>query len=128
MKQFSCIFVWIVLDFHKIGGFHILPLLLLSRHVGLRWRTADLIATLTQNNPYCQNAVLDAKLLPLLMKLLDDATEDEQVRVKALYALSCKLHLCHCKIFSSQNAFLMPSYSLLHECFLLSRLSHVVRM
>jgi len=77
-------------DFHRIGGFHILPLLLSSRHAELRWRTADLIATLTQNNPYCQTAVLDGKLLPLLIKLLDDGSEDERVRVKALYALSCK--------------------------------------
>jgi len=67
-----------------------LPLLLKSRHVELRWRSSDLIATLTQNNPYCQNAVVEANLLPLLVKLLDDASEDEQVRVKALYAISCK--------------------------------------
>jgi len=87
-----CKFVCIISDFHKIGGFHILPLLLSSRHAELRWRTADLIATLTQNNPYCQNAVLEVNLLPLLLKLLDDALEDEQVRIKALYAVSCKLH------------------------------------
>lgn len=76
-------------DFHRIGGFHILPLLLSSRHAELRWRAAELIATLTQNNRYCQNAVLEVKLLPPLMKLLDNASEDEQVRVKALYAVSC---------------------------------------
>jgi len=84
--------VWIISDFHRIGGFHILPILLSSRHAELRWRAADLIATLTQNNPYCQRAVLEIKLLPRLIKLLDDASEDEHVRVKALYALSCKLH------------------------------------
>jgi len=89
--------VWNISDFHKIGGFHILPLLLTSRHAGLRWRAADLVATLTQNNAYCQNAVLELKLLPLLIKLLDDASEDEQVRVKALYAISCKL----CTIFTA---------------------------
>jgi len=69
-----------------------LPILLSSRHAGLRWRAADLVATLTQNNPYCQSAVLEVKLLPRLIKLLDDASEEEQVRVKALYALSCKPH------------------------------------
>jgi len=70
-----------------------LPLLLSSRHAELRWRSAELIATLTQNNPYCQNAVLEVKLLPLLVKLLDSALEDEQVRIKALYAVSCKLFI-----------------------------------
>jgi len=91
--------VWIISDFHRIGGFHILPLLLSSGHAELRWRAADLIATLTQNNPYCQNAVLEAKLLPMLVKLLDDASEDEQVRVKALYAVSCKLHTQYAHTF-----------------------------
>ena len=67
-----------------------LPILLSSEHAGLRWRTADLIATLTQNNLYCQSAVLEMKLLPRLIKLLDNASENAQVRVKALYALSCK--------------------------------------
>jgi hsp70-interacting protein len=76
-------------DFHKIGGFHVLAMLLKSSHPGLRWRTADLIATLTQNNPYCQQEVLKSNLLPLLVKLLDDSSEDDQVRIKALYALSC---------------------------------------
>jgi len=73
----------------------VLPLVLSSRHRGLRWRTAELIATLTQNNPYCQDAVVEARLLPLLIKLLDDASEDEQVRVKALYAVSCELNNIH---------------------------------
>jgi len=81
----------VISDFHRIGGFHILPSLLSSRHAELRWRAAELIATLTQNNPYCQSAVLEVKLLPQLMELLDNASEDEQVRVKALYAVSCKL-------------------------------------
>ena len=90
-----------IADFYRIGGFHVLPLVLSGRHAGLRWRTAELIATLTQNNPYCQNAVIEAKLLPSLIKLLDDATEDEQVRIKSLYAVSCEsktfIYNCHLK-------------------------------
>jgi hsp70-interacting protein len=56
---------------------------------GLRWRTAELIATLAQNNPTGQKAVLEAGLLPKLLLKVDSEQESELVRVKSLYAVSC---------------------------------------
>jgi hypothetical protein len=58
----------------------------------LRWRAAEIIAELTQNNPYCQERILEAGLLPVLLSLAD-VDHNQQVRIKALYALSCKLFL-----------------------------------
>lgn len=75
-------------DFHKIGGFCIFRLCLDSAHGSLRWRAAEIIAELTQNNPYCQERVLEAGLLPVLLSLVD-VDHNQQVRIKALYALSC---------------------------------------
>ncbi|XP_069683764.1 hsp70-binding protein 1 [Periplaneta americana] len=75
-------------DFHKIGGFCIFRPCLDSAHGSLRWRAAEIIAELTQNNPYCQERVLEAGLLPVLLSLVD-IDPNPQVRVKALYALSC---------------------------------------
>ncbi|XP_063216243.1 hsp70-binding protein 1-like [Bacillus rossius redtenbacheri] len=75
-------------DFHKIGGFSILPSCLNSPHVSVRWRTAQLVGELTQNNRYCQHHALEVGLLPALLSLLD-CDPDQVVRVKALYAVSC---------------------------------------
>lgn len=75
-------------DFHKIGGFCIFRPCLDSSHGSLRWRAAEIIAELTQNNPYCQERVLEAGLLPVLLSLVD-VDPVQQVRIKALYALSC---------------------------------------
>jgi hsp70-interacting protein len=80
------------LDFHKIGGFCIFRPCLDSPHGSLRWRAAEIIAELSQNNPYCQERVLEAGLLPVLLSLID-VDDNRQVRIKALYALSCKLFL-----------------------------------
>ncbi|KAJ8898504.1 hypothetical protein PR048_003864 [Dryococelus australis] len=74
-------------DFHKIGGFSILHACLNSPHASIRWRTAQLVAELTQNNPYCQHHVLEASLLPVLLSLLD-SDNSQMVRIKSLYALS----------------------------------------
>ncbi|XP_041365570.1 hsp70-binding protein 1-like isoform X1 [Gigantopelta aegis] len=76
------------IDFHKINGFQIFPIVLHHEEAELRSLGAELIAVLVQNNPYCQNAVLSANLLPLLLELLDK-DENSTVRVKALYAVSC---------------------------------------
>ena len=77
-------------DFHKIGGFALLPGLLGQPHAALRAGGAELIATLAQNNEYCQNALHEDKVLPLLLQRVDDEEENELVRTKALYAVSCK--------------------------------------
>jgi hsp70-interacting protein len=75
-------------DFHKIGGFFILIPCLNSPHDGVRWRCCQLIGTLTQNNPYCQQHVLNEDLLPILLKMLEN-DDCEESRIKALYAISC---------------------------------------
>lgn len=75
-------------DFYKIGGYALFNQLLNSSHSGFRWRTADLIATLAQNNPYSQQCLLDAGVFPSLIKMLEK-DEDETARVKAMYAISC---------------------------------------
>lgn len=77
-------------DFYKIGGFTIFGPCLNCNHSSLRWRTADIIAELTQNNPYCQEKVLEAGLMPILLNMVD-TDPSEQTRIKALYAVSCKL-------------------------------------
>lgn len=76
-------------DFHRVGGFTVLKSCLNSLHSGIRWRTAVLIAELTQNNPYCQEKILEAGLLPILLNMVD-CDPLELARVKSLYAVSCK--------------------------------------
>nr|CAG4641237.1 EOG090X0EEI [Eulimnadia texana] len=75
-------------DFHKIGGLAVLKPCLLSPHDEVRWRCGELIATLTQNNPYCQDFVLNEGVLPILLQLTENDT-CENARIKALYAVSC---------------------------------------
>ncbi|XP_013390817.1 hsp70-binding protein 1-like [Lingula anatina] len=75
-------------DFHKIGGYALLPHLLHNDSSDIRWRGAELIANLCQNNPYCQRAALEANLLPLLIDTLEKDSV-VLVKVKALYAMSC---------------------------------------
>ncbi|XP_059479988.1 hsp70-binding protein 1 [Neocloeon triangulifer] len=75
-------------DFHKIGGFTIFDPLLSSPHPCLRSKAANLIAEVTQNNVYCQSRI--THLFPKLLEMVRDDPEPE-VKVKALYALSCSL-------------------------------------
>lgn len=75
-------------DFYKIGGFSIFGPCLNSPHSGIRWRIANLIAELSQNNPFCQEKVLEAGYMPILLSMVDTDPHD-QARVKALYAVSC---------------------------------------
>ncbi|ESO97507.1 hypothetical protein LOTGIDRAFT_181506 [Lottia gigantea] len=76
------------IDFHKIGGFEILPQLLNHEESELRWNCLEVIAEIVQNNPYCQKAVLEHGLMPVLLKMLD-TDSNNTVKTKALYALSC---------------------------------------
>lgn len=80
---------FLVPDFHKMGGFDVLVSCLKSSHTSLQWRTAELIAELNQNNPYCQSHSLSSGLLRILLEMVDNGAS-EAVRVKALYAVSCK--------------------------------------
>lgn len=77
-------------NFYKIGGFAVLTPCLNSSHSSIRWRTADVIGELAQNNPFCQAKILETEsLLPMLLSMIDEDPSD-QTRVKALYAVSCK--------------------------------------
>ncbi|CAL1681488.1 unnamed protein product [Lasius platythorax] len=75
-------------DFYKIGGFAIFRPCLNSSHGNIRWRIADIIAELAQNNPFCQDKLLEAGVFPVLLSMID-ADPSEQARIKALYAVSC---------------------------------------
>ncbi|KAF3428909.1 hypothetical protein E2986_03637 [Frieseomelitta varia] len=75
-------------DFYKIGGFSIFGPCLNSPHSSIRWRAADLIAELAQNNPFCQERFLETGLFPTLLNMIDTDSV-ETVRIKALYAVSC---------------------------------------
>ncbi|XP_015114402.1 hsp70-binding protein 1 isoform X2 [Diachasma alloeum] len=75
-------------DFYKIGGFSIFGPCLNSPHASIRWKAADIIAELTQNNPFCQNKILEMGLMPILLGMVDSDPSD-QARIKSLYAVSC---------------------------------------
>nr|UST29469.1 hsp70 [Haliclona caerulea] len=74
-------------DLHKIGGFPVVAKYLKDTQSELRWRAADVLAVVAQNNPYSQTALTDMGVMPTLLQLLDNDPAD-QVRIKALYALS----------------------------------------
>lgn len=58
-----------------------------SPHPKIRAAGCELLAVLSQHNPYCQQVVLDNEFVPKLLSLLEK-DDDNQVAVKALYALS----------------------------------------
>lgn len=76
-------------DFYKIGGFSIFGPCLNSPHSCIRWRAADVIAELAQNNPFCQERFLETGLFPVLLNMIDTDPADT-AKIKALYAVSCK--------------------------------------
>lgn len=76
-------------DFHKIGGFMTLYPCLKCKHPRIRAGGCELLAVLCQNNPYCQQIVLDNEFIPMLLGLVEK-DEDRTVVVKALYALGSK--------------------------------------
>ena len=75
-------------DFYKIGGFSIFGPCLNSPHSCIRWRAADVIAELAQNNPFCQERFLETGLFPILLNMIDTDPADT-AKIKALYAVSC---------------------------------------
>ena len=76
-------------DLHKIGGFDLFPTLLQDSEEDVRANACSVIATVVQNNPYCQTEALKLGLLSQLLNLLDK-DDSIKVKVKALYAVSCK--------------------------------------
>lgn len=57
----------------------------------LRWRTTNLIGICSQNVPFVQETVLGFGAVSVLLKLLDLDSSDT-VRIKALFAISCKCY------------------------------------
>lgn len=88
-----CEHIDFAIDFHKIGGFAIFSQCIASPEAEIRWLTLELIAALTQNNPYCQTAIMEHGLLPTVLAMLD-TDSDPTVKTKALYAISCLTRDC----------------------------------
>lgn len=72
-------------DFCKIGGLFVLSGCLSSPNTQIRCKAASLVAELAQNNPYCQQALLEADILPKLMNLLSE----NETSTDGLRAVSC---------------------------------------
>merc|ERR1712018_764477 len=84
-------------NFQKIGGFVILKRCIKSSpHSLIRWNAADIVAELSQNNPYCQeHFVKDGFIQDLIITLQNEVVNDnenirnEKCSLKSLYAISC---------------------------------------
>lgn len=78
-------------DFHKCGGFPVLRSLLESASPQVRRQSAELCGQLVQNNPYCQEKLLqDQTILPRLMEMLE-TDEVPETRESALLGVSALL-------------------------------------
>lgn len=87
-------------DFEKLDGYSIFTPLLNHNSPEVRALTCELAGICAQNNPYCQKTLLASKILPLLFYKIDKDTSDE-VRIKALFAVSCKLEFINEKSINS---------------------------
>jgi hypothetical protein len=67
-----------------------IPTLLNHENHEIRALTCDLIGACAQNNEYCQETFISAKILPLILKTLKEDKEND-VKIKALFAISCKI-------------------------------------
>lgn len=75
-------------DCYKLGGFQILLNYLDSPCSSLQWRAAAVLGLCFQNNTFCQDKALQLNILPKLLELVDSKTSDEQVNIKALFAVA----------------------------------------
>lgn len=73
-------------DFFKIGGFQIIIPCLNSEYAEVRSETALLVGELAQNNPFCQQHLLELDVMPRLIELLSDESE---VASHSFHAISC---------------------------------------
>lgn len=73
------------IDFCKIGGTFVLIPCLNSQNTEIQSQTALLVAEIAQNNPYCQNVLIETDLLPVLLRLLSEKETAEC----SLRAISC---------------------------------------
>ncbi|KTF83893.1 hypothetical protein cypCar_00020289 [Cyprinus carpio] len=77
-------------DLMKLGGLDLcMSRCLCHSEAGIRWRAAHLIASCAQNMPEVQFYLLNQGALLTLLQLADHDA-NSTVRVKALYAVSCK--------------------------------------
>lgn len=72
-------------DFCKIGGLSVLVPALSSEFTKVRSLAASLVAELAQNNPYCQQCLLEANAFPKLIELLSDM----ETASNGIHAISC---------------------------------------
>ena len=84
-------------DLHRVGGFVILQPCLNSPHEGIRRGCCQLIASITEDNPYRQLQALKEGLLPILLKMIESDSCSE-ARFEALGAISSKLLLNQCQL------------------------------
>lgn len=81
-------------NFHKIGGSDVMKRCIISSpHSMVKWKAADIIAELSQNNPICQEHFTKNGFIPLMLNLLDKASVEgtnleEMCKLKAIYAIS----------------------------------------
>jgi len=57
----------------------------------LKASALGVIATVAQNNPYTQNALMNLNALPLILSLVTSGSTRTEVRLKALHATSCSV-------------------------------------
>ena len=75
-------------DLFKSGNFPVIEKLLGSENrAEVRANSAWVLGSCAQNNPFCQEKLLEAKMLPVFIEMIADA--DTAVAAKALFALSC---------------------------------------
>ena len=85
-----CLWSVCVSDLMTLGGLDLCMSQCLNHPQGsVRWRGAQLIASCAQNMPQVQCHLLSKGALPKLLQLTD-SDPHPTVRVKALYAVSCK--------------------------------------
>jgi len=75
-----------IADLFTIGGYHVVIAYLKSRHSSLKWRAAEIVGTVVQNDAGAQQKGLEAGTLPLLREAFESG--DDQVRKKVIYAIS----------------------------------------
>ncbi|XP_053675291.1 hsp70-binding protein 1 [Anopheles nili] len=73
-------------DFFKVGGFYIIKPGLESPSAPVRSGTLQLVGELAQNNPFCQQHLLELNILAKLTELLSD---EPSVAQQAMHAISC---------------------------------------
>ncbi|XP_075983384.1 hsp70-binding protein 1-like [Anticarsia gemmatalis] len=74
-------------DVYRLGGFAIFPICLGSQNVSVRMYANRMLGELSQNNPFCQQKVLECGILEVLISLAQ--VECTEGLPKCLFALSC---------------------------------------